>query len=82
MGAKKLYAMYADGTKVGEYSSREIAGLLKIRQEIVSNYSDTGLLYKGRFLFDTVCEGVGKTRKEPLLKEWDEVRLRILTVGR
>lgn len=82
MGAKKIYAMYAGGTKIGEYSSQEIAGLLNMRQVTVSNYANSGILYKGRYLFEVVCEGVGKTRKEPLLKEWDEVRLRILTAGR
>ncbi len=82
MAAKKLYAMYAEGTKIGEYSSREIADLLKIPQNSVTNYADTGLLYKGRYVFEVVCEGAGKTRKEPLLKEWDKVRVRILTAGR
>ncbi|WP_367566891.1 hypothetical protein [Lacrimispora sp.] len=54
MGAKKLYALYTDRTKIGEYSSREIAELLKMRQVTVSYYANTGILYKDR------CPGQGE----------------------
>lgn len=81
MGAKKLCALYAEGTKNGEYSSREIADLLRTRRVTVSNYANTGILYKGRYLSEVVCEGA-EAREDPLFKEWDEVRKQILTAGR
>jgi len=70
MAVRKLYALFDHDTKIGEYTSREIADILKTHPQIASCYACTGMLYKGRYSFVIVGEESGKTRKEPLLKEW------------
>jgi hypothetical protein len=82
MGARKIFAVYDQGKDEGEFTSKEITELWGIRQETVSCCADTGKLYKGRYLFDTVDEVVSKTKNDPLWKKWDAVRLKLLAGGR
>ncbi len=74
----RRYAIYDYGTKIGEYTSEEIKDKLGMSRILISKYSELGLLYKGRYLF----ERIDQARLDPLLREWDEVRIRILTAGR
>lgn len=78
MAARKIYAVFDYGTKIGEYTSREIARLLQVPQNSITNYASTGLLYKGRYTFEVV----EPEQMDPLAKEWDEVTERILTARR
>lgn len=82
MPARKIYALYDKGTMIGEYTSMEIAMKLDMQQSTVANCAINGMAYRGRYTFEVVDEMVGKTRKEPLWKKWDEARLKILGAGR
>ncbi|WP_143322547.1 hypothetical protein [Clostridium sp. HBUAS56010] len=82
MAARKIFAVYDGGKEEGEFTSREIADHWGNRQETVTACADTGKLYKGRYLFETVDEVIRKTRSEPLWKKWDAARLKILEAGR
>ncbi len=80
MAARKIFAVYDQGKEEGEFTSKEITELWGIRQETVSCCADTGKLYKGRFMFETVDEVISKS--EPLWKKWDAARLKLLGAGR
>lgn len=80
MAARKIFAVYDQGKEEGEFTSKEITELWGIRQETVSCCADTGKLYKGRFMFETVDEVISKS--EPLWKKWDAARLKLLEAGR
>lgn len=80
MAARKIFAVYDHGKEEGEFTSKEITELWGIRQETVSCCADTGKLYKGRYLFETVDEVISKS--EPLWKKWDAARLKLLAEGR
>lgn len=82
MGARKIFAVYDNGIEEGEFTSKEIAEHWGIRQETVSCCADTGKLYKGRYMFETVDEVVSKAKNEPLWKKWDAARLKLLEEGR
>jgi hypothetical protein len=80
MAARKIFAVYDGGEEQGEFTSKEITELWGIRQETVSACADTGILYRGRYLFETVDEVISKS--EPLWKKWDAERLKLLEAGR
>lgn len=82
MGARKIFVVYDDGIEQGEFTSREITDLWGFRQETVTCCADTGKLYKGRYLFETVDEVISKSKSEPLWKKWDAARLKLLEEGR
>ena len=82
MAARKIFAVYDQGKEEGEFTSKEITELWGIRQETVSCCADTGKLYKGRYLFETVDEVISKAKNEPLWKKWDAERLKLLEAGR
>lgn len=82
MGARKIFVVYDQGKEQGEFTSKEIAEQWGIRQETVSCCADTGKLYKGRYLFETVDEALTKSKSEPLWKKWDAARLKLLEEGR
>lgn len=82
MGARKIFMVYDHGKEEGEFTSKEITELWGIRQETVSCCADTGKLYKGRYLFETVDEVISKAKNEPLWKKWDVERLKLLETGR
>ena len=82
MAARKIFAVYDQGKEEGEFTSKEITELWGIRQETVSACADTGILYKGRYLFETVDEVISKAKSEPLWKMWDAERLKLLAEGR
>lgn len=82
MGARKIFVVYDRGKEEGEFTSKEIAEQFGIRQETVSCCADTGKLYKGRWLFETVDEVISKAKSEPLWKRWDTARIKLLEEGR
>lgn len=82
MGARKIFAVYDQGEEEGEFTSKEITEHWGIRQETVSCCADTGKLYKGRYMFETVDEVISKAKNEPLWKKWDVARLKLLEAGR
>lgn len=69
MAARKLYALFDYGTKIGEYTSKEIARLLEAPQNSITNYASTGLLYRGRYTFEVV----EPEEIDLLAKKWEEV---------
>jgi precorrin-2 methylase len=66
----KLYAVYDYGTKKGEHTSKEITDLYCIPRQVVSNYADTDMTYKGRFSFEEVEQ---EEEKDSLALEWEEI---------
>ena len=82
MACRKIFMVYDGGEEEGEFTSKEITDRWGIRQETVSACADTGILYKGRYLFETVDEVISKAKSEPLWKKWDAERLKLLEAGR
>lgn len=70
MGKNKLYAIFDHGTKIGEYTSKEITKLFCIPRQVVSNYADTDMMYKGQYSFEEVEQ---VEEKDSLALEWDQV---------
>lgn len=77
MATKRLYTVYDNGEPIGEYSSMEIANLLKLPCATVSSYACSGAKALGRYTFDVA----GSITDDPLAIEWDRVRKQILTAG-
>ncbi|WP_313578598.1 hypothetical protein [Lacrimispora sp.] len=70
MRKNKLYAVYDYGAKVGEHSSKEITELYCIPRQVVSNYADTDMTYKGRYSFEEIER---EEEKDLLALEWEEI---------
>lgn len=70
MRKNKLYAVYDYGAKIGEHTSKEITELYCIPRQVVSNYADTDMTYKGRYSFEEVEQ---EEEKDSLALEWDQV---------
>ncbi len=70
MGKNKLYAIFDRGTKIGEHTSKEITQLYSIPRQVVSNYADTDMTYKGQYSFEEVVQ---EEEKDSLALEWDQV---------
>lgn len=76
---RKIYTLYDDGCKMGQYSALEASALLKIPCASISSYASSGARAFGRYTFEPM-ESVEE--QDPLAVEWDKVRNEILAAGR
>ena len=83
MKPKRIYALYKNGVPIDSGSAVELAEKLGTARTLIANYARDGLTYKDQYTFVDV--GLANARTAAKLqwaKDWDRVRIQILTVGR